>query len=104
MPQLEHVGSTLVHGLPQSRGPRASRLQPSLDDRELQEIWLARHVIWRSGTACGSVIFARPLFLNLGVHYGVTLLSCLSVLGIFGTTAMYVFGKKLRMRSKFATD
>ncbi|KAE8445556.1 hypothetical protein EG329_013320 [Mollisiaceae sp. DMI_Dod_QoI] len=58
--------------------------------------------IWRSGTAGGSIVFARPLFINLGVHKGVTLLAGLSVVGILGTITLYKFGKKLRARSKFA--
>ncbi|KAF1990129.1 MFS general substrate transporter [Aulographum hederae CBS 113979] len=62
----------------------------------------AGNSIWRSGIAGGSVVFARPLFVNLGVHRGVTLLGGLSVFGIIGTIAIYVFGKKLRARSKFA--
>ena len=62
----------------------------------------AGNSIWRSVAACGAVIVARPLFINLGVDKGVTLLACLSVIGIFGTTAIYVFGKSLRARSKFA--
>lgn len=62
----------------------------------------AGNSIWRSGIAGGSVVFARPLFINLGIHKGVTLLAGLSVAGIFGTAAIYVFGKKLRGRSKFA--
>lgn len=62
----------------------------------------AGNSIWRSGVACGSVIFARPLFINLGVAWGTTLLACLSVAGIFGTIGIYVFGKKLRAKSKFA--
>jgi DHA1 family multidrug resistance protein-like MFS transporter len=62
----------------------------------------AGNSVWRSGTAGASVIFARPLFINLGVNKGVTLLACLSVIGIFGTISLYVFGKKLRARSKFA--
>jgi MFS transporter, DHA1 family, multidrug resistance protein len=62
----------------------------------------AGNSIWRSGISCGSVVFARPLFVNLGVHRGVTLLAGLSVAGIFGTSAIYVFGKRLRARSKFA--
>lgn len=62
----------------------------------------AGNSIWRSGIAIGSVTFARPLFVNLGVARGVTLLGGFSVAGIFGTTAIYVFGKKLRARSKFA--
>jgi DHA1 family multidrug resistance protein-like MFS transporter len=62
----------------------------------------AGNSVWRSGTAGGSVVFARPLFINLGIHKGVTLLAGLSVAGIFGTIGLYVFGKKLRARSKFA--
>jgi DHA1 family multidrug resistance protein-like MFS transporter len=62
----------------------------------------AENDIWRSGIAGGSVVFARPLFINLGVHRGVTILAGLSVAGILGTTALYVFGKRLRVRSKFA--
>jgi DHA1 family multidrug resistance protein-like MFS transporter len=62
----------------------------------------AGNSVWRSGTAGASVVFARPLFINLGVHKGVTLLAGLSVVGIFGTVALYVFGKRLRARSKFA--
>jgi MFS transporter, DHA1 family, multidrug resistance protein len=64
----------------------------------------AGNSVWRSGTTRGSVVFARPLFINLGIHRGVTLLAGLSVAGIFGTTAIYVFGKQLRARSKFAVS
>lgn len=62
----------------------------------------AGNSVWRSGTAGGSVVFARPLFINLGVHKVVTVLAGLSEAGIFGTIALYVFGAKLRARSKFA--
>jgi DHA1 family multidrug resistance protein-like MFS transporter len=62
----------------------------------------ASNSIWRSGIAGGAVVFARPLFINLGVAKGVTVLAGLSVMGIFGTTAIYIFGKRLRARSKFA--
>jgi MFS transporter, DHA1 family, multidrug resistance protein len=62
----------------------------------------AENSIWRSVTAGASVIFARPLFINLGIHKGVTLLAGLSVGGILGMIALYVFGKRLRARSKFA--
>jgi DHA1 family multidrug resistance protein-like MFS transporter len=64
----------------------------------------AGNSLWRSGAAGGAIVFARPLFINLGVHRGVTLLAGLSAVGIFGTTALYVFGKRLRARSKFATS
>jgi DHA1 family multidrug resistance protein-like MFS transporter len=62
----------------------------------------AGNSIWRSGIGSASVVFARPLFINLGVHRGVTLLAGLSVAGIFGTIGIYVFVKRLRARSKFA--
>jgi DHA1 family multidrug resistance protein-like MFS transporter len=62
----------------------------------------AGNSIWRSGIAVGCVAFARPLFVNLGVDRGVTLLGGFSVAGIMGTTAIYVLGKRLRARSKFA--
>jgi DHA1 family multidrug resistance protein-like MFS transporter len=64
----------------------------------------AGNSVWRSGVACASAIFARPLFINMGVSNGVSLLGGLSVIGIFGTTSIYIFGKKLRARSKFAQD
>ena len=56
----------------------------------------------RSSMACGSVLFARPLFLGLGIAEGVTLLACLSIVGIFGTIAIYYYGARLRAKSKFA--
>ncbi|RDL33792.1 Multidrug transporter [Venustampulla echinocandica] len=56
----------------------------------------------RSAFACGSIMFGRPLFLNLGVGKGVSLLGGLSVIGIIGMFALWIFGAKLRARSKFA--
>ncbi|KIW91974.1 uncharacterized protein Z519_06956 [Cladophialophora bantiana CBS 173.52] len=41
----------------------------------------------RSSFAAGSILFARPLFVNLGVDNGVTVLASISVLGIFGMFA-----------------
>ncbi|KAH8693196.1 major facilitator superfamily domain-containing protein [Talaromyces proteolyticus] len=64
----------------------------------------AGNSIWRSGVACGTILFARPLFVNLGTLRGVTVLGDLTVMGILGTIAMSVFGKKLRARSKFAQN
>ncbi|PTB63237.1 hypothetical protein BBK36DRAFT_1172035 [Trichoderma citrinoviride] len=45
-----------------------------------------------------AVIFAMPLFIKLGVDKGSTLLAGLSVTDIFGTTAIYIFGKILRAK------
>jgi len=49
-------------------------------------------------------MFARPLFINLGVDKGVTLLACLSTLGIAGMFILYFVGARLRARSKFAVS
>ncbi|CZT03793.1 related to FLR1-Putative H+ antiporter regulated by yAP-1 and involved in multidrug resistance [Rhynchosporium agropyri] len=56
----------------------------------------------RSAFACGSILFGRPLFINLGVGKGVSVLGGLSVIGIVGMFALWIFGAKLRARSKFA--
>jgi DHA1 family multidrug resistance protein-like MFS transporter len=52
--------------------------------------------------ACGSIMFARPLFLNLGIGKGVSLLGGLSCLGIGGIWILYYTGARLRANSKFA--
>ena len=57
---------------------------------------------FRSALACGSILFARPLFINLGVDRGVSLLAGLSVMGIVGMFVLYYQGASLRARSKFA--
>ncbi|KUJ17062.1 multidrug transporter [Mollisia scopiformis] len=56
----------------------------------------------RSAFACGSILFGRPLFINLGVGKGVSVLGGLSVIGIIGMYLLWIFGAKLRARSKFA--
>ena len=57
---------------------------------------------FRSALACGSILFARPLFINVGIHKGVTLLAGLSTMGVIGMFVLYFQGAKLRARSKFA--
>jgi DHA1 family multidrug resistance protein-like MFS transporter len=77
----------------------------------------------RSLFAFGTILFSRPMYLNLGIGRGVSLLGGLSVMGIvslfldeltneglfnadlhhqFGIWALYFYGAKLRARSKFA--
>lgn len=58
----------------------------------------------RSALACGCVLFGRPLFRNLGVGRGVSVLAGLSALGIIGIWILYVYGGRLRAKSKFATN
>ena len=57
---------------------------------------------FRSALACGSIMFAKPLFNNLGVGKGVSLLGGLSTMGVIGMFVLYYIGAKLRARSKFA--
>jgi DHA1 family multidrug resistance protein-like MFS transporter len=64
----------------------------------------AANDFFRSALACGSVLFAHPLFGNLGVAKGTSLLGGLSVIGIVGIWLLYFFGAKLRALSKFATS
>ncbi|KAF2786148.1 MFS general substrate transporter [Melanomma pulvis-pyrius CBS 109.77] len=58
----------------------------------------------RSAMACGSILYARPLFLNVGIAEGVSVLAGISVAGIFGMLAIYQYGAILRARSKFAQN
>ncbi|KAJ5135778.1 uncharacterized protein N7515_005056 [Penicillium bovifimosum] len=62
----------------------------------------AANDFFRSALACGSILFAHPLFGNLGVDRGTSLLGGLSVIGIIGIWLLYFYGSKLRAMSKFA--
>ncbi|KAK5796019.1 hypothetical protein VI817_005304 [Penicillium citrinum] len=64
----------------------------------------AANDFFRSALACGSVLFAHPLFGNLGVARGVSLLGGLSVIGIIGIWLLYFYGARLRALSKFAVS
>ncbi|KAL8916718.1 MAG: hypothetical protein Q9172_006173 [Xanthocarpia lactea] len=62
----------------------------------------ASNDFFRSSLACAAILFARPLFINMGVAKGTSLLGGLSVLGVLGMWALWLMGAKLRARSKFA--
>ncbi|KAF2271005.1 putative caffeine resistance protein 5 [Lojkania enalia] len=57
---------------------------------------------FRSLFAFGSVLFSRSMYINLGVGKGISLLGGLSVMGIIGMWLLYIYGAKLRAKSKFA--
>lgn len=59
---------------------------------------------WRSALAAGAIIFARPLYINLGVGRGVSILGGFAAGGVLGMLALYFYGAKLRARSKFAVS
>lgn len=56
----------------------------------------------RSSLATGAIHFSRPMFINLGVGPGVSLLAGLTCIGCAGIFYLYFFGAKLRARSRFA--
>jgi DHA1 family multidrug resistance protein-like MFS transporter len=55
----------------------------------------------RSALAAGCIMFAHPLYVNLGIGRGVSVLAGISVFGIIGMYLIYFFGAQLRARSKF---
>ncbi|KAM0258610.1 hypothetical protein ACHAQJ_003781 [Trichoderma viride] len=56
----------------------------------------------RSSMGCGAIHFSRPLFINLGVGKGISLLAGLSCGGVIGLFVLYFYGGTLRRRSRFA--
>ncbi|KAH8688045.1 major facilitator superfamily domain-containing protein [Phaeosphaeriaceae sp. PMI808] len=56
----------------------------------------------RSALAAGSIHFAYPLFHNLGVDRGISLLGGLTVGCSVGVYVLFFFGEKLRAKSRFA--
>ncbi|OJD28894.1 benomyl methotrexate resistance protein [Diplodia corticola] len=56
----------------------------------------------RSTLAAGAVHFSRPLFANLGVGVGVSILAAFTVVCCAGVWLLYFFGERLRARSRFS--
>lgn len=50
----------------------------------------------------GAIHFAGPLYGNLGVGKGVSILGGVSVLGVVGMWVLWAKGARLRARSSFA--
>jgi len=61
----------------------------------------AANDLTRSLLAAGFVQCTRPMYVRLGIGRGVTVLAGLSFLGILGHYGLFIFGAKLRARSKF---
>ncbi|KAL2125911.1 hypothetical protein VTI74DRAFT_2272 [Chaetomium olivicolor] len=53
----------------------------------------------RSSFAAAAILVGRPLYVNMGVAKGCSLLGGLSVLGIVGFWCLFVYGDKLRKRT-----
>lgn len=62
----------------------------------------AANDLCRSALAAGAILFAHPLYINLGIGRGVSLLAGILCGGVMGIWALYFFGAKLRAKSKFA--
>ncbi|KAF2174127.1 hypothetical protein M409DRAFT_35229 [Zasmidium cellare ATCC 36951] len=62
----------------------------------------AANDLFRSCFAAGAVIFAHPMFVNLGIGKGVSVLGGLGVGGVIGIWLLWCFGAALRARSRFA--
>lgn len=56
----------------------------------------------RSAMAAGAILYAHPLFTNLGIGKGVSVLAGLLCGGVVGVWVLYFTGAKLRARSSFA--
>jgi DHA1 family multidrug resistance protein-like MFS transporter len=56
----------------------------------------------RSSNAFASLLYSRPLFVNLGIGKGVSVLGGLTIAGALGMIWLYYFGKRLRALSTFA--
>ena len=57
----------------------------------------------RSAFACGAVVFSRPLYENLGVGPGCSLLAGLTIGCVIGIYLLYHYGEALRLRAKFVS-
>ncbi|KAJ5766764.1 uncharacterized protein N7511_004380 [Penicillium nucicola] len=57
----------------------------------------------RSTLAFAAILWSGPLYRNLGVARGTSLIGAMTVPCVFGIFALYLFGPELRKRSQFAS-
>ncbi|MCJ1313618.1 hypothetical protein MMC25_007297 [Agyrium rufum] len=63
----------------------------------------AANDLCRSAMACGAIHFARPLYSNLGIGNGVSVLAGISIFGIGGMWVLWGYGGKMRAKSRFTS-
>lgn len=63
---------------------------------------IAANTFLRSFVAAGFPLFSRQMFNNLGIQWAGTLLGCLATAMVPIPICFYLFGKKLRAKSKFS--
>lgn len=56
----------------------------------------------KSCVACAAILWSAPLYDDMGLPVGVSILGALCVLGVVGIVLLYRFGGILRARSRFA--
>ncbi|KAI5960808.1 uncharacterized protein KGF55_004378 [Candida pseudojiufengensis] len=65
---------------------------------------LAANTFMRSAMASAFPLFSRQMFVNLGIQWASTLLGCLGAIMIPVPFLFYIYGKRVRQKSKFAFD
>ena len=70
--------------------------------RETQANRITSTAFLRSVLACTAIHFSQPLFDNLGIGKGCSVLGGLTAGCFFGVVALWHFGPTLRARSRFA--
>ena len=62
----------------------------------------AANDLCRSAFAAGAILYAHPLYVNLGIGKGISVLAGLLCGGCIGIWALWWYGARLRAKSKFA--
>ena len=65
---------------------------------------IAANSLLRSFAGGGFPLFARPMYLNLGVPWATSLLAFLCVALVPVPVLFFIYGKKLRSMSRFSPD
>lgn len=63
---------------------------------------IAGNTFLRSITAAGFPLFARQMYTGMGIQWASTLLGCVALLLVPIPVTFYVYGRKLRERSRFS--